>query len=402
MDRTYDLVLFGATGYTGKLVAEYLAKHARGLVWAVAGRNADKLREVIASLGDKGKSVGLFVVDSSDEAGLDALAQKTRVVVTTVGPYALLGRPLARVCARRGTHYADLTGEVPFIRASIDDNHEAAKASGARIVHSCGFDSIPSDLGVLILAEAAKARGETLGKTRLVVLRAKGGFSGGTAASLLNVLAEAEKDRGLRRMLADPYSLTPDAAAEIAVDRKDAFKVAFDEDAKGYTAPFIMAAINTRVVRRSNALAKHAYGKQFSYDEAMSFSKGPKGLAMASAVTAAIATTMVLGANARTRTLLEKLFPTPGEGPTKAERDAGFFRIGLYTTTSSGRKLEARVEGTSDPGYGETAKMLSESALALVEGAFASPEGGVLTPAYALGMPLVERLRRAGMTFDVL
>jgi short subunit dehydrogenase-like uncharacterized protein len=405
MSRTYDLVLFGATGFTGKLVAEYLAKHAnrdRKLVWAIAGRNESKLREVLASLGEAGKSVGLFLADSSDEAALSKIAKAASVVVTTVGPYAKYGRGLARACAANGTHYCDITGEVPFIRASIDENHAVAKASGARIVHCCGFDSIPSDLGVLLLATHAQKLGQTLEKTRLVVLRAKGGFSGGTAASMMNLLAEAEVDRTLRHLLRDPYSLTPDATTELAVDGPDPVKVTFDDDAKGYTGPFVMGAINTRIVRRSNALLGHAYGKRFGYAETMSFSKGAMGLAMATGFTLGLGAVLALGSKKATRGLLERFLPAPGEGPSKAERDSGFFRIGLYASMSNGKPISARVEGTSDPGYGETAKMLSESALALVDGKFASEEGGVLTPAVALGMPLIERLRAAGMTFEVL
>ncbi len=403
MSRTYDLVLFGATGFTGKLVAEYLAKHAlkQKLVWAVAGRNEKKLREVLAGLGEAAKGVGLFVADSQDEEALAKIATDARVIVTTVGPYAKYGLPLARACATHGTHYCDITGEVPFVRASIDANHDTAKKTGARIVHTCGFDSIPSDLGVLSLAKHAEKLGQTLEKVRLVVLRAKGGFSGGTAASMINLLEEAEGDRSLRRLLRDPYALTPNAKTDLAVDGPDPVRVAWDEDAKGWTGPFIMAAINTRVVRRSNALLEHAYGRRFSYEETMSFSKGPKGLLMAGGFTVGLGVGLLLASKARTRKLIERFLPAPGEGPSKADRDDGFFRIGIFATTESGKKLTARVEGTSDPGYGETAKMLSESALALVDGSFASPEGGVLTPAVALGMPLVDRLRAAGMTFDV-
>lgn len=400
MSRSYDLVLFGATGFTGKLVAEYLANHASGLRWAVAGRSESKLRDVLASLGAAGKSVDLLLADSGDQASLEAVVKATRVVVTTVGPYAKYGQGLARAAAEYGTHYCDITGEVPFIRKSIDENHARAEDTGARIVHCCGFDSIPSDLGVLCVADHARTRGETLGKTKLVVLRAKGGVSGGTAHSMLNLMAEAEHDRALRRLLRDPYSLTPDASTELSNDGPDPVRVAFDEDAKGYTGPFVMAAVNTRIVRRSNALLGHRYGKSFSYEETMSFSKGAKGAVMAAGFTAGLAAFMVAASKKTSRDLVARLLPKPGEGPSKAERDAGFFRIGVYATTSQGKKVRGLVEGTSDPGYGETAKMLSESALALVEGQFAGEKGGVLTPATALGQNLVTRLKKAGMTFD--
>lgn len=401
MTRPYDIVLFGATGFTGKLVAEYLAKHTTGVVWAVAGRNEGKLREVISGLGDAGKKLGLFLADSSDEAALDKIAKSARVVITTVGPYAKYGLPLAHACAKNGTHYVDITGEVPFVRASIDQNHSLAKETGARIVHCCGFDSIPSDLGVLTLAEKARAEGDSLAKTRFVLLRAKGGFSGGTAASMMNLMKEAERDRKLRQLLWDPYSLTPDAASEIRVDGPDRPRVERDERENVWTGPFVMAAVNTRVVRRSNALLGHAYGASFSYDETMSFGKGPLGLARAAAFTAGVGGVLLLASKKPTRELLERFLPGAGDGPSKAERDSGYFRIVIHATTARGKKLTARVEGTSDPGYGETAKMLSESALALLDGAHASPDGGVLTPAVALGMPLVARLRAAGMTFDV-
>ena len=401
MTRPYDIVLFGATGFTGKLVAEYLAKHTTGVVWAVAGRNEGKLREVISGLGDAGKKLGLFLADSSDEAALDKIAKSARVVITTVGPYAKYGLPLAHACAKNGTHYVDITGEVPFVRASIDQNHSLAKETGARIVHCCGFDSIPSDLGVLTLAEKARAEGDSLAKTRFVLLRAKGGFSGGTAASMMNLMKEAERDRKLRQLLWDPYSLTPDAASEIRVDGPDRPRVERDERENVWTGPFVMAAVNTRVVRRSNALLGHAYGASFSYDETMSVGKVPLGLARAAAFTASVGGVLLLASKKPTRELLERFLPGAGDGPSKAERDSGYFRIVIHATTARGTKLTARVEGTSDPGYGETAKMLSESALALLDGAHASPDGGVLTPAVALGMPLVARLRAAGMTFDV-
>jgi len=401
MTRPYDLVLFGATGFTGKLVAEYLAAHTQGLVWAVAGRNEAKLREVIGGLGAPGKKLGLFLADSGDAEALSKIAKAARVVITTVGPYAKYGLPLAHACAKAGTHYVDITGEVPFVRASIDQNHTIARDTGARIVHCCGFDSIPSDLGVLTLAERARAEDDTLAETRFVLLRAKGGFSGGTAASMLNLMEAAEHDRALRQLLWDPYSLTPDAATEIRVDGPDRPRVARHDREGVWTGPFVMAAVNTRIVRRSNALLGHAYGPRFSYDECMSFGAGPAGLARAAAFTAGLGGALVLASKGPSRNMLARLLPASGEGPSKAERDGGYFRVAIHATTARGKRLRARVEGTSDPGYGETAKMLSESALALLEDSLASAEGGVLTPASALGMPLVTRLRAAGMTFDV-
>ncbi|MBK6462953.1 MAG: saccharopine dehydrogenase NADP-binding domain-containing protein [Myxococcales bacterium] len=405
MARTYDLVLFGATGFTGKLVAEYLAKHATGLAWAVAGRSEAKLREVLDGIdrgsAAGGKRVGLLVADAADAESLKRVVTAARVVVTTVGPYAKYGQSLARAAAEHGTHYCDITGEVPFVRRSIDENHARARETGARLVHCCGFDSIPSDLGVLLLADRARELDTTLEATRLVVLSAKGGFSGGTAASMMNLMREAERDRALRRLLRDPYSLTPDRASELTVDGPDPVRVRWDEDAKVWTGPFIMAAINTRVVRRSNALLDHRYGRAFGYEETMSFSRGPRGLAKAGAFVAGLGATMLAASREPSRAVLERFLPKPGEGPSKAQRDGGFFRIAIYAKTSNGARLEARVEGTSDPGYGETAKMLAESALALAGGELSSAEGGVLTPAAALGQGLIARLRAAGMTFEL-
>ncbi|MBE2254483.1 MAG: saccharopine dehydrogenase NADP-binding domain-containing protein [Myxococcus sp.] len=402
--RTWDLVLFGATGFTGALVAEYLSQHAPPEVRiALAGRNRDKLDEVKRGLGAAGARFGVLLGDSADPASLRAIAEATRVLCTTVGPYAKYGLPLVEVCARAGTHYCDLTGEPQFMRRSIDLADDLAKASGARIVHTCGFDSIPSDLGLLTLHEFAKSRGLS-GRFKhvAVAVSLKGGFSGGTVASLLHGVEEAMADRAVRRLMGDPYALSPDRAKEPDLGRqRDLAAVRYDDLLETWTAPFVMASVNTRVVRRSNALLGYLYGRELEYREVTSLRKGLKGLAYGAMLTAGMGALLASQAFKPTRALARRLLPKPGEGPDKAARDAGSFKFRFEGETVEGERLHAKVVGTSDPGYGETAKMLSHAALCLAQDeAKLPPRAGVLTPATALGMPLVERLRGAGMTFD--
>lgn len=414
-NRDLDIVLFGATGFTGKLVAEYIA-HARpkDLRWAIAGRNRDKLLAVkkeLVAIDAALAELPILIADGHDEASLDALVPKTRVVCTTVGPFAKHGGLLVRACARHGTHYCDITGEVPFVRASIDENHELAREKHARIVHCCGFDSIPFDLGVHMLWDRAKKDGHPgLTWAKGFAGKTKGSFSGGTVASMIALMEDASRDPGLRRLLVNPYGLDPDPkrARRDKPDSPDQRGVRYDSDLGRWTAPFVMSAVNTRVVRRSNALLDGAYGKEFRYSESMSFPKGPKGLVAASAVTAGLGAFVAACAFAPTRgVLVDRVLPKPGEGPSKEARDAGYFEVHLLAETepdASAKKerLAGRVIGTSDPGYGETAKMLGESALCLArDGAKLDARFGVLTPATAMGMHLVERLRAAGMTFAV-
>jgi short subunit dehydrogenase-like uncharacterized protein len=416
MNRDYDIVLFGATGFTGKLVAEYLAHAApKNLKWAIAGRNRDKLEAVkkeLVAMDASLASLPVLVADGHDEASLDALVPKTRVVCTTVGPFAMHGRKLAQSCAKNGTHYCDITGEVPFIRASIDDNHERAKETKARIVHCCGFDSIPFDLGVHMLWDRAKkdSPAARLAWAKGFAGKTKGSFSGGTVASMLSLMEDAARDPDVRRLLGNPYGLDPDPrrARREKPDSPDQRGVRYDRDLGRWTAPFVMSAVNTRVVRRSNALLDCAYGKDFRYSESMSFPKGTKGLVGASMVTGGLGAFVAAAAFAPTRELLvKKVLPKPGEGPSKEARDAGYFEVHLIAETEPNEsakkeRYSGKVVGTSDPGYGETAKMLGESALCLaLDDEKLEPRYGVLTPASAMGMRLVERLRAAGMTFAV-
>jgi short subunit dehydrogenase-like uncharacterized protein len=326
------------------------------------------------------------------------------VVCSTVGPYALHGRELVAACVEAGTDYCDLTGEPQFVRAMIDAHHVRAGATGARIVHCCGYDSIPSDLGTLMLQERAQQKhGARCAEVKHFAGEAKGGMSGGTAASMVALMDEASRDPSVRRLLNDPYALDPDRG-DRGPDGHDQRGVRWDPDLAQWTGPFLMAAINTRVVRRTNALLGYAWGRDFRYREAMSFGAGAKGWLRAAGVSAG--TTLGMGAVAVgpvRRVLAKRVLPAPGEGPSKAVRDAGFFVSRLVgTLPGADGKLRGTVRGTSDPGYGETAKMLSEAALCLAKDGDAVPRrGGVLTPGSCMGMRLVERLRDAGMTFDV-
>ena len=419
--RRYDVLVWGATGFTGQLVAEYLTRHygiGKELSWAIGGRNRAKLEGVrsdLAAIDPRARELAIIVGDSSDRAALDAIVGDVRVVATTVGPYAMYGRELASACAEHATDYCDLTGETPFIRDSIDSNHARAKETGARLVHCCGYDSIPSDLGVLVVQDHMRVHhGGRCAEVKYFAGESKGGVSGGTIASMLYLVEQASRDARVRRIMEDPYALDPDRGAP-GPDGPDQRGVKWDDDLKRWTGPFVMAAINTRVVRRTNALLGYAYGKDFRYSEAMSFPTGPKGWVAAAGTTVGVAGFIASVAVGPVRKLLAStVLPSPGEGPSKEKRDAGFFtsrlvgigeaKNGAGGGAGAGRvtKLLGTVKGTSDPGYGETAKMLSESAVCLAkDGDAISLEGGVVTPASCMGMRLVERLRKAGMTFDV-
>ena len=398
--REHDIVLHGATGFVGALVAAYLAGAAHADVRiALSGRSREKLERTRAELPSSAQGWPLVVADAADPTALAALAASTRVVVSTVGPYATYGLPLVEACARAGTHYADLTGEVLFVREAIDRCDALARESGARIVHSCGYDSVPSDLGVLLLHEAA---GE-LADVRLVAT-AKGGISGDTVASMRAQMDAMRHDPAARRLAADPHALSPDPAAEPApVQPPDAGPPGRLRDGT-WTAPFIMAGYNTRIVRRSNALTDWSYGRGLRYGELMGCGRGVRGAAAAGGVTAglvgALAGISAAMTTAPTRALLDRVLPAPGSGPSAATRAAGWFRSELHAVASGGRRFRAVVAGPGDPGYAATAVMLGESALCLGEDA-TGDRAGSLTPATAMGTALVERLRKAGHTYDV-
>ena len=390
-----DLVLFGATGYTGKLVAEYLARKKPQLRIALAGRDRAKLEAVRAEIG---ADWPIEIADALDAAQIGALVKRARVVCTTVGPYSRYGGPLVSACAEHGVDYCDLTGETPFMKDSIDANHERARTTGALIVHACGFDSIPSDLGVFVVHELAKERGKKLGLTRMRFTKIKGTVSGGTATSAFAVVERA-KDAAVRRVLANPHALDPEGFSHANTVRDSRFP-RFDETSGHWTGPFFMAPVNTRVVRRSNGLLG-VYGEHFAYDEVLDTGAGARGwyfAARQSALMIGLVTALVTPGGAA---LLKRLAPKPGEGPTPEQRARGSFRgeIDALTDEPSPQRILGIVEGVSDPGYGETSKMLGESALCLALDPIPR-EGGVLTPASCMGAWLVKRLRDAKMTFS--
>jgi short subunit dehydrogenase-like uncharacterized protein len=404
-DRAYDVVVWGATGFTGQLVAQYLqqqyADPAR-LKWAVAGRNRDKLNAVIGDIGASESPPDIIVADSDDAGKLRDMAAQTRVVLTTVGPYALYGDKLVEACVQGGTDYCDLSGEVQWMRRIIDTHQAAAEASGARIVHSCGFDSIPSDLGVQFLQEhAVKTTGQPCKRVDLLVRAMRGGGSGGTIASALNALEESSKDREVARILVAPYSLNPEGE-RTGPDGRDQQNIRYNDLAGVWTAPFIMALINNRNVRRSNALLGYPYGKDFRYGESISCGAGPAGWSKAAAITAAMGSMLLAGSYAFTReNLLRRFVPKPGEGPSQTERENGFFNLQLVGKTADGDVLKARVTGDRDPGYGSTSKMLAQSAICLAKDTPCAG-GGVWTPASAMGPVLRERMiNHAGLTFEI-
>jgi short subunit dehydrogenase-like uncharacterized protein len=404
-DRELDVVLFGATSFVGRLTAEYLSRAAPPQARiALAARSLTRLRDLQSALGAQAADWPLLVADAADAQAMSELAGKARVVASTVGPYRRYGVPLLEACARAGTHYADLTGEVLFMRDAIDRFDAIAAGSGARIVHSCGFDSIPSDLGVLLLHEAATADDAgQLEDTTLVVRALKGGASGGTVASLKGAVDEARRDPQLARILADPYALSPDRAAEPSLGPEADLRGAHRDEQLGmWVGPFIMGSINTRAVRRSNALQNWAYGRRFRYREVMGPGSGPAGALQAGAVAAgvgALAAGLSIGPS---RAVLDRALPSPGQGPSESQRRRGFFRIEIHARTSSGARYVARVAAQGDPGYSATSVMFGESSLCLASDADRlPPRAGVLTPATAMGDALVERLRRAGQTFEV-
>ncbi len=409
MEKKFDVVLWGATGFTGQLVAEYLAKHADTAVkWAIAGRSQQKLETVqrkLATINASLSDLPILVGDSHDKASLEAIVSQTKVLCTTVGPYAKYGDLLVEICVEQGINYCDLTGEVPWIRKNVETLHDKAQETGARIVHCCAFDSIPSDLGNLMVQEHALAEyGRPCDTVKFAMYSASGGISGGTIASLLEIVKEAGKDKEFRKMLANPYNLVPGKKPDWS--QTDQTRGRYDEDFGFWTGPFMMAGINTRIVRRSNHLLGNPWGKDFKYSETMRIPGGVTGRIGAHAFSTGFGLFQILAAIGPTRRVLETaVLPKPGEGPSEEKRESGYFKtklLGFIPAQGSEPqiKVEGVVVGQKDPGYGETAKMLGESALCLALDEQTSG-GGILTPASAMGMTLVHRLRNAGMTFMV-
>lgn len=408
--REFDIVVWGASGFTGKLTAEFmLARHGvgRGLRWAIAGRNADKLAQVRDELAAESNEpvaqLPILVGDSSDTAFLANLTQRSRVICTTVGPYARYGSELVAACAANGTDYCDLTGEVHWMQRMIAAHQEAAMASGARIVFNCGFDCIPSDLGAWFMQREMQARhGANCRRVQYRVQGFSGGASGGTVASMLTMLEEAERDPSIMRAMNDPYALNPEGERK-GPDSAEAMLPRWDADFGEWTAPFVMAGINTKVVRRTNALLGYAYGRDFRYDEAMLMGAGPIGFAKAAATSAGMAGMMGAMAVGPLRRAVSGRLPQPGDGPSKAVREAGYFDIRLRAEHARDPAilLHGRIRGDRDPGYGSTAKMLAESAACLAQDA-KQTAGGFWTTASAMGDALIDRLAaNAGVTFTI-
>lgn len=398
----HDVVLYGATGYVGKLTAQYLAGrvHDTGARIALAGRSIEKLAAVRDACGPAAQRWPLIEADTTQTSTLAAMATSTQVVITTVGPYTKYGLPLVAACAEAGTDYADLTGELNFVRESIDVYGKQAADTGSRIVHSCGFDSIPSDLGTYALYRQAHADGAGgLLDTTLVMRSFRGGVSGGTAASGLEMMKAAAQDPEVRRNVQDPYSLSPDRPAEPDVGRQREFELlrgdSVARELDGYwLGAFLMGPYNTRIVRRSNALLDWAYGARIRYREVMSLGRSIVAPAAAAAVTGALTATFSLGTRVPLPKAIAGVLPKPGSGPSERTRDAGFYRTETYTTTEEGMRYRAVMEQDGDPGYKATAVLLGESGLTLALDRSELPDRlGVLTPATAMGDPLLKRLQ---------
>jgi short subunit dehydrogenase-like uncharacterized protein len=405
-DRELDVVVWGATGFTGQLVAEVLANKIKAgatFRWAIGGRNRDKLegvRATLARIDPRFSELPLVVADASDRDALAAIAARTRVVASFVGPYAIHGRALVAACAREGTDYVDLTGEVPFMRAIVDAHHEEAKASGARIVPACGFDSIPSDLGNLVLQQHALERyGAPCHDVKLVVTKLRGGFSGGTVASMANLVEAARRDPIVRAHALDPYALS---GGERGPDGRDQSGARYDEELGAWTGPFVMAATNTRVVRRSSVLLGHPWSREFRYSECMRTGEGVGGWLRAVGTGAAMTGAVVAFGVPPLAAVVRSLLPAQGEGPSEEQRARGSFEIQLFGTpaVAGAPRLRATVSGLGDPGYASTSRMIAESALCLAAGEGVE-QGGVLTTASCMGTQLVERLVDADVRFEV-
>lgn len=398
--REFDIVVWGATGFTGRLVAEYLYDRYGDdptLNWAMAGRNATKLKAIRDEVADD--SVAMITADSNDEASLDEMTKRTKVILTTVGPYGKYGSKLVAACVANQTHYCDLSGEVPWMRQMIDAHHEAAEANGTKIIHTCGFDSIPSDMGVFYTQkQAIEHTGQPAKMINMRVKAFKGGISGGTYASLGDAVEKAYEDRSQFKVLMEPYSLNPEGERS-GPDKPDLQSVVYDEISQSWIYPFIMAGINTKVVRRSNALAGYPYGKDFRYDESIMTSDGLSG--RMKAISSAIPLGIV--AAARPGSIIKRgldwALPKPGEGPDEASRQAGFYNMRFYATLHNGSVAMGKVTGDMDPGYGSTSKMMAECGVCLAKDS-TPEEFGVLTPSVAMGDALLKRLEdNAGLMF---
>ena len=389
--RRHDLVLYGATGFVGRQAVAYLAQHASGLRWALAGRSAARLEAVRGQL-----DAGIVVADAEDAAALQALADQARVVVSTAGPFGLYGSKLVAACVQARTHYADITGETPWVHGLIERHHAQAAQDGTRIVPCCGFDSVPSDLGAWLLVQALQSRhGERCVSVK-AAFRLRGGLNGGTLASLFNVL-----DAGQQRAFEDPFLLNPPGSAPAERQlHADPVVPHHDADFDAWVGPFFMGPVNTRVVRRSAALL--GYGSGFHYQEYLRFGGGAVAAGLAAAASAGAVAGRGLLSFKAARRLVERLAPSPGEGPSAQRMDGGSFLCELVATGEGGTVLRGRIADRGDPGNRATTKFVCEAGLLLAGGPAGSANGGVLTPSSALGGAYAQRLRAAGMTIEPL
>src|SRR5210317_128699 len=393
--RDYDIVIWRASGFTGRLVAEYLYKNYnyKDLKWAIAGRDKEKLNTVRENYLDE--NIPIILADSFDESSLVEMVKKTNVVCSTVGPYAKYGSLLVKSCVNNGTNYCDLAGEAQWIRKMIDLYHDKAIDNNVKIVNSCGYDSIPSDMGVYFINKNLSKKNL---KIKMRVTGTKGGYSGGTYASMQNIIKEASLDREVRKSLTNPYGLNP-VGEKKGNDKRDLSSVVYDSEIKSWIAPFLMAGINTRIVRRSNALSKYKYGKGFKYDESIMTGQGIKGR-----LNGIMLSIPLIFLAAKPGSLLNKIssffVPKPGDGPNKKERESGYFSSRFFVFDEESNASVFKVTGDRDPGYGSTSKMLAESAVCIAKDNL-EDKFGVLTPSYSMGDHILNRLiSKAGLTFS--
>ena len=399
MDKKYDIVVWGASGFTGRLVCEYLFKNYTKknstLKWAIAGRNINKLKGIRKDFIND--TIPIIIANCNDIDSLNELTKSTKVVCTTVGPYAKYGSKLVQSCIKNKTHYCDLAGEVQWIHKMIQENHEIAERNKVKIVNCCGFDSIPSDMGVYFIYQWLKNKNQSIKSIDMRVAGVKGGISGGTYASLNNVIKESYEDKEIYKILSNPYSLNPNGYQK-GEDKNDLRKVIYDKVSKKWISPFIMASINTKIVRRSNAISGFKYGKNFRYSEATTGGKGFKGK-----IKGYLNAFPLIFVAAKPKSILKMIantiLPKPGQGPSKIKRENGYYNMKFYIRTNESKNMIARVIGDMDPGYGSTAKMLAESAVCLAKDDL-KESYGVLTPSTAMGELLLNRLKEnAGLCF---
>ena len=407
----YDLVIMGATGFTGKLVVEYLIENYgvenEEFTWAIAGRDINKLERLRSSfkyIDSNSNKIPRLVVDSHDTNSLDKMTSISRLVISTVGPYLKFGEALVESCVKNGTHYCDLTGEVPFIRKSIDAFDIKAKKNNCRIVHSCGFDSVPSDIGVLLLQmDSLKRFDKPCDEVNLYVRSIRGGLSGGTIDSMISIFKYMGSNPGHRKLLKSPFSLNPRESLKNNTWQPILKSVKWDDDIQRWLCPFIMAGFNSRIVMRTNAITDYRYGIDFKYSEVSSYKKGLSGFLKAVAMFIGLVLIQISLTVRPLLWFLRKFFlPSPGEGPSKEIRDNGFFKLDIIGSMDNIKKIRFTVTGEGDPGYSATAKMITESALSILLDQDRIPKvSGVLTPAAGIGVVLAERLNDKGFNFSI-